>query len=332
MAKLEIPAGDFELNLTLGSTKAAMKDAGAGSTDLWKVHPSKIKRIPGFNGRIRTPGYLAHLAHIKNSIAVNGYYPDKPLAGFVAKDEESGKDVIYLTEGHTRLDAVDELIAEGAEIDTVPIVIKPKGTDMEDLTVALARSNDGLPFTVFETALLVKRLHLMGMDEKTIAVRLNFKTGKRYVDDLLLLAGAPKAIRDMLIADKITASMAIEQLKSEGSKATENLKAAVKTAAEKGRDRASPKHLPETAKTAKAAKKAAPAPAAEKAAKPAKDAKVEKPSIRAIDVLLDAEKCGFAINTEVDEKILKLAATLLDRFGIEVYDEEADDSDPADGL
>lgn len=326
MAKLEIPAADFALNLTLGSTKAAMKEAGASSADLWKVHPSKIKRIPGFNGRIRTPSYLAHLADIKSSIRENGYYPDKPLAGFVARDDESGKDVIYLTEGHTRLDAVDELIAEGLEIDTVPIVIKPKGTDMEDLTVALARSNDGRPFTVFETALLVKRLFLMGMDEKTIAKRMNFKTGKRYVDDMLLLAGAPKAIRDMLIADKITGTMAIDQLKTEGGKATETLKAAVETAAASGKGRASPKHLPKSQKPAKPAKKAAPAPAAEAV----KTDKAEKPSVRAMDVLLDAEKCGYVIGGEGDENLLKFAATLLDRFGIEVYDEQADD--PASDL
>lgn len=325
MNKIEIPSTDFELNLVAANVKAAMKGAEASSSDLWKVHPSKLRRIEGFNGRIRTPAYLEHLASIKNSIRENGYYPDKPLAGFVAKDPDSGEEVIYVTEGHTRFDAVDELIAEGEEFASVPVVIKPKGTTMEDLTVALVTSNDGRPFTTYEKALMVKRLHGMGMDEAIIAKRLGFKTGKAYVDDLLMLAGAPKAIRELLIADKITATMAIDELKKDGSRATARLKAAVTTAEAKGKTRASPKHLE---KPAKAPRKAA--------AEPQPAPGPIKPQVDAADVLADAKACGFEIdaggfvtNLEVtDGMLLKLVATSLNRVGAEVYATE----DPASDL
>ena len=104
MSKLEIPSAEFTPELVSGSVKTAMKDAGAKSADLWKVHPSKLRVIEGFNGRIRTPAYEEHLQRIKQSIIENGYYPDKPLAGYVAK--EGDENVIYVTEGHTRHEAV----------------------------------------------------------------------------------------------------------------------------------------------------------------------------------------------------------------------------------
>lgn len=321
MSKLEIPPTEFAQELISGNVKAAMKSLGASSSDLWKVEPAKLRRLKDFNGRIRTPAYLEHLASIKESIRENGYYPDKPLAGYVAKDDD-GSDVVYVTEGHTRFEAVDELIAEGVEFGTIPVVIKPKGTTMEDLTIALVTSNEGRPFTTYEKALMVKRLVGMGMDEATIAKRLSFKTGKAYVDDLLLLAGAPKAVRDLLIADKIAATMAIAELKASGPKAAERLKAAVDTAAEKGKAKASPKHLEKPAGKPKKAK-VAPTPSPE----------AEKPALSATDALLDAQNCGLdAVDDE--GKLLKFAATILARFGIEVYDEVAEEPkpDPASDL
>lgn len=312
MTKLEIPSADYNQELISGNVKAAMKSIGASSSDLWKVEPAKLRRLSGFNGRIRTPAYLEHLASIKESIRENGYYPDKPLAGYVAKDDD-GNDVVYVTEGHTRFDAVDELIEEGVEFGTIPVVIKPKGTTMEDLTIALVTSNEGRPFTTYEKALMVKRLVGMGMDEATIAKRLNFKTGKAYVDDLLLLAGAPKAVRDLLIADKIAATMAIAELKANGPKAVERLKAAVDTATEKGKAKASPKHLEKAASKPKKAK-VAPTPSPE----------AEKPALNAMDALLDAQNCGLD-SVEDEAKILKFAATLLARFGVELFEDAAAD-------
>lgn len=320
MSKLDIPSADFAPDLARGNLKMAMASAGATNPHaLWTVPPSQLRVIDGFNGRIRTPAYLEHLAGVKNSIRENGYYQDKPLAGYVAK--EDGEDVIYVTEGHTRFEAVAELTAEGHEIEKVPVVIKPNGTSMEDLTVALVTSNDGRPFTTYEKALMVKRLVGMGLDEATIAKRLGFKTGKSYVDDLLTLAGAPKAVRDLVIAEKITATMAIDELKGSGAKAAERLKAAVDTAAANGKSKATPKHLDKSTKPKKA-----------KAAKTEAPSGPIKPQVDADDVLADAQKCGFVINEDVSEDmILKLAATLLDRVGAEVYAEEPA-SDPAADL
>ena len=54
-----------------------------------------------------------------------------------------GKSVLVLYDGHRRLAAAKLARSEGAEINFVPAVTAPKGTSMEDLTVALVVANNG---------------------------------------------------------------------------------------------------------------------------------------------------------------------------------------------
>ena len=95
---------DVDTNLVQGNTKAAMKAAGASSRDLWQVNFEMLRIIPGFNTRVKNAAYFAHVRNIADSIKAEGYYQDKPMAGFVAK--EDGNDVIFVTDGHCRYDAV----------------------------------------------------------------------------------------------------------------------------------------------------------------------------------------------------------------------------------
>jgi len=145
---------NFNRELTPGNTKAAMKDVGAASSDLWKVEPAKLRTLKGFNARIINDTYTSRVRWIADSIKANGFYPDKPLTGFVAL--EDGKEVIYVTGGHRRFEAVFLAIEEGADVPTVPVVIKPRGTSMEDLTVDLVVGNEGEPLTTYEQAAMVK--------------------------------------------------------------------------------------------------------------------------------------------------------------------------------
>jgi len=231
---------EFNLELTAGNMKAAMKESGATSSDLWKVPRASIRVIDGFNVRNSDdPEYVAHIRFLADSMKANGYYPDKPLSGFVAR--ENDQDVIYLSDGHSRLSAVDLAVSEGCEIATIPVVVKPRGTSMEDLTVALFTSNTGKPLTPIETAAVCKRLVGFGMPEKTIAERLNLS--KRYVDDLLALIGSPKAIRNLVTTGKVSATNAINAIHTHGDKAIAKLTAAVDTAQAAGGKKATAKHL-----------------------------------------------------------------------------------------
>lgn len=241
---------DFTRELTPGNTKAAMKAVGAASSDLWKVAPDQLRTLDGFNARIKNDAYAARVRWIADSIKANGFYPDKPLTGFVAL--EDGEEVIYVTGGHRRHEGVLLAIEEGADVPTVPVVIKPRGTSMEDLTVDLVVGNEGEPLTTYEQAVVCKRLAGFGWESKEIARRLGYSTAQ-YVDGLLSLASAPLAVRRMVMEGVISATVAIEAIKKHGDKAADVLLAAM---VKSGTGRVTAKHMPQ-AEFKKALRKAA---------------------------------------------------------------------------
>src|SRR5690349_19023755 len=118
-------------NLTAGNVKSAMKSAGAISADLWQVPPEKLKILPGFNIRTKNARYEERVQWITESILANGYLKSAPLAGYVAR--ENGEDVVYVTGGHRRHEAIQRVLAAGVDLPTVPVIVSPKGTSMEDL-------------------------------------------------------------------------------------------------------------------------------------------------------------------------------------------------------
>lgn len=232
---------NFETTLVAGSVKAAMKDIGASSRDLWQVQVKDLRVIPNFNVRIRDAGYKEHIRSLADSMKSEGYYQDKPMAGYVAK--EGDELVIYITDGHCRFEAAQLAISEGAEIERIPVVAAPQGTSLEDLTVGLVRSNSGKPLEPYELAVVCKRLTRFGWEQPEIATRLGL-SGK-YVEGLLLLIGSDKDVREMVMKGEVAASTAIEALRKYGSKAYEKLQHGLKAAQAAGGDRVTRKHLPE---------------------------------------------------------------------------------------
>jgi len=207
---------NFEAQLTAGNIKAAMKDVNAVSADLWQVAPNQLRVLEGFNARIKNEAYAARVRWIADSIRENGFYKDKPLSGYVAK--EDGHNVIYVTGGHRRHEAVLLAISEGVEVPNVPVIVSQKGTGIEDLTVALVVGNDGEPLSLYESAIVCKRLAGFGWDSKEIARRLGYAS-TQYVDGLLSLAAAPLPIRRMVMENIVSATSAIEAIKKHGNKA-----------------------------------------------------------------------------------------------------------------
>ena len=226
--------------LVRGNVKAAMKTAGAGSADLWNVKPQDIKFIDGFNLRSHNAEYEAHIEYLTQSIMQNGYYQDKPIAGYVVVNPD-GTQTIVATDGHSRVTATLRAIKAGSPIETLPMVIKPKGTTMEDLTIAMINSNEGRPFTPYEKGLAIKRLVSMGLTEKDIAKRLAMTVP--YVGDLLNLVGAPKAVREMVASGQVSATAAVTTLKKHGAKASEKLAKGLERATAAGKTKVTAKSL-----------------------------------------------------------------------------------------
>lgn len=227
-------------NLTAGSIKGAMAANNAARTDLWKVPRASLKTIDGFNVRSQDdPQYQAHIQWLADSIRANGFYPDRPLTGYVAR--ENNQNIIYVIDGHSRLAAIDILEAKGVEIPTIPVVVRPKGTTAEDITVALFTSNGGKPLTMLETGVVCKRLVEFGWNVSDISRRLGKST--QHVENTLTLAGAPLAIRKLVSSGAVSGSLAIEALQKYGDKALEKLEGAVQSASKAGKARATAKNI-----------------------------------------------------------------------------------------
>lgn len=236
---LKIPSATYEADLVPGNIKE-VKVANRRADAMSWMDPHTIKTMDGFNTRVRTPDYLAYLRTIVDSMKAEGFYIDKPITVIVAR--EGNANVVYVTGGHTRLEAALIAIEEGAEFTEVPVIILPKSTNMIDLTVDLYRGNTGRPLSTYETALVAKRLQRMDLPEAEIGRRLGL--AQSHVNGLLLLAGAPRAIATMVIADELSASQAIDIMRKHGSEAVAVLQRAKKNAEASGQTKVTAAHLP----------------------------------------------------------------------------------------
>lgn len=231
---------DLALDMMPGNLKAAMKDTDSKSRDLWFVGINDIHVIDGFNVRERDDAYTAHIRGIADSIKANGFFAHKPLAGYI--ERKDGKNLIRLTDGHSRLEAVQIANAEGAQIEKLPFVAHPAGTSMEDLVASLATDNSGKPLKPLELARVCKRLQGFSLDTAEIARRLSITTV--YVRNLLDLLAAPKRVRDMVAAGEVSATMAMQTLRTHGEGAAQALESATAAAKSAGKGKATAKLLP----------------------------------------------------------------------------------------
>lgn len=233
---------NFDKTLVQGAVKKVMTAIEAPSRDLWQVAPQDIRVMEGFNVRVKDDAYYAHIRSIADSIKTEGFFPHKPLAGYVAV--EDGVQVIYLHDGHCRFDGAKLAISEGADLKRLPLVVSAAGTSLEDLTVGLVRDNSGRPLSTYETAVVCKRLSRFGWDSAQIAKRLGFSSAQ-YVDGLLTLIAAPLELRQMVINGVVSASVAIDTLAKHGDKALDVLRAAQQKANGAGKTKVTQKFMPD---------------------------------------------------------------------------------------
>lgn len=195
---------------------------------------------------------MEHVAGLVDSILANGFYQSKPLSAYVALDD--GVETIYVTDGHCRLEAAQAAVGLGAEIKTLPVVVSPRGTSIEDLTVGLVTNNSGKPLSQYEVGVVCKRLVGYGWEEKEIAKRLCMAPAR--VRDLLELVGAPAAVRKLVVDGVVSATQAIDTIKKHGARASERLEAGAVRAKAKGKKKATKKHIESEKPTCRAVVKA----------------------------------------------------------------------------
>ena len=240
---------DFDQQLVPGGpVKGLMKEIDGKSRDLWYVKPGDVHVIPGLNPRVQDQAYFDGVQALAEDMVANGYYADKPLTGFITNIE--GKDVIALADGHRRHAAAQLAIKMGAPIEHVPLVLKDRSQSMEDITKSLLHSNEGVPFTVFEKAVIAKRFKMFGWDDARIAKEM--RCTPAFVGQLHTLSSSPQAIQELVKAGTVSATHAIEMIKTHGGKATEVLTESVSKAKAKGKKKATSTDNSEAAKLRRA--------------------------------------------------------------------------------
>ena len=222
--KRTVPPSDLK------KIKLAPGHATAG--EFRRVPVADIHVLDNLNLRVRgTPEYDEAVNEFAASIEANGFYDDKPLAGYIDAD---GK--VIVIDGHRRLEAVQRL--NGASLDgdivtEVPVVLKSEDSTLADLTIAMIQSSSGRELTMFEKGIGVKRLMSDGMDKASIAHRLG--VSEKTIDNYIIVASVPAKARDLLLDDKVTSTQVLRTKGDVGK-----LQSMVDKAAAAGRTRARP--------------------------------------------------------------------------------------------
>jgi ParB/RepB/Spo0J family partition protein len=214
---------------------ANMKELSNGRSDLYRVDPAIIQVKADWNSRnADDPANAEHIATLAASIKEVGV--KKPLVGFVEND------IVYVTDGHCRLAAVKQLIAQGVEIKSVPFLQEDRFANEADRIFSQIVHNQGKPLTGIEQANVFKRLMALGWLQQDIAKKSGMSGGR--VSQLLELLTLPVVLQQFITEGKASASMVLNVFKKHNGDvalAVAELSGAVAVAAEAGRKRAMPK-------------------------------------------------------------------------------------------
>jgi len=322
----KIPEIEFNpdlVNVTTNIAKA-MKELGATAEagKPWMVPRKNLFIMDGLNVRVTdTPAYRQRLDSYKMSIRQNGFMPNKPLTAILLAGVDGAAPTLFITDGHTRFEAVAELAAEKVKgLDLLPVILLPPSTTMDEIMAGLGQGNEATPLSMFEKAILSKRYESMGNTKAQIAEKMGLST--KQIDNLLTLAGAPTKLRNQVITGKISGSDAVKLIREHGGDASAVAEQAVTVAAEKGKAKASRKHVKatekgkakEAAKSAKKTPKTEPtAPVAEAAGVAKKPSKWKNGTTEKV-VFQDPSRTVIAVtgNYKAGE-ILKAADTVVAR-------------------
>jgi ParB-like chromosome segregation protein Spo0J len=205
----------------LGSLKKVAE--GKVQTDIaikkvtnYMLDPRAISIEQGFNARNMerlSPRTRAYIDTLKVAIRAGDVMP--PL------DVRVSGDKIYVVDGHCRLTAYHELIAEGVEI--AMIAVRQYNGNDDDRDFHVLNSASQLHLTRLEQGRMYKRRVAYGWTITRIAERAH--KSPSYVEQNLRLANANSDLQQLLEDDLISAKVALDALRKHGEQAGAVLKA-----------------------------------------------------------------------------------------------------------
>lgn len=205
-----------------------IKDIAVGRSDIFRLDPADIRVREGWNLRnTETSEYKAGIVDLKNQIIAAGGVKEALTVQW-----EDGAP--WLTNGHRRLEAVKLALAEGHEINFVPVQTEGRNVGEVDCILSMILRNSGVPFTPMENAGVFKRLQDLGLTLVQIGEKVGYTEARvRQTIDLLSM---PEPIKAHIDAGTVAPTTAAEVVKRVGrERAGSVIEAGVKKAEEKGR-------------------------------------------------------------------------------------------------
>jgi ParB/RepB/Spo0J family partition protein len=188
-----------------------------GIRDMPMIDPRIIVVENGHNPRdYNLPENRAHLDELKASIRANG-----TLVPLLVRWDAANKSAI-LVDGECRLRANLELINEGVEIAAVPTVQVAGGNEADRLLTSIT-ANTGKPLSKWELGTAFQRLYKFGWSEEQIASKTGYRPA--FITEAMELADAPIEVKQLLSTRAVTPSLALDELRANGSAAVQTLQA-----------------------------------------------------------------------------------------------------------
>lgn len=234
-ASLSETGSDFVL--VPGNVKNAMRDVMATVRDMRMVPFEKLHPIPGFNKRDMSPTYEAHLRWLTESMVEHGFKNECPIPVIIQKEADG--DVIYYVGGHSRMIAVSRARELGRNIDFIPVIVKPRGTNKIDLYADQVIENTANPNTLRELGEIYYALQSEGLSTKDIAKKM--RKSEQHVVDALDVRALPEEIKRMIIAEEVRAYPALTLFRQKGLEAIRILSGSLAEAKAKGQKKVTAK-------------------------------------------------------------------------------------------
>ena len=169
-----------------------------------------------------------HVLQWIHTIREGGYVP--PVLVEMRGDDP------HVIEGFHRWEAYDRILKEDDGFDSVVLCAEWKG-DEGDKLVTMRNSAGGLPLSYLEDAEVILQIKkAKNYTPEQLGQHLGIS--RTAVNNKILLAEAPKAIKKLVLEEKISATAAIEHIIKHGKDALAHIKRALAKAADKGKPRA----------------------------------------------------------------------------------------------
>lgn len=187
------------------ASEAKDDDSISKSVPTFLVDPRTIVVQDGFNARPIDPEHVAYFKALKRQ-GVD--------TGFVILQMIDGKPT--MREGHHRLAADLELIAEGVDIRKIK-AMEFKGDEKAAIFLMLATQSGKLYTPLQVGGQYVKLMNLFGMSYAEIAEQRGMSA--QHVKDCIRLTEQPTALQTMISSGEVKASTALKLVKKEGATA-----------------------------------------------------------------------------------------------------------------